>query len=87
MKQRELRTAQLSSSYLHQVRHTGHLGEGGYNPSGCWDCWGFLGDSEGYMFATKQGRQMAGVAGMVGRVAGIDMFPGIKGMDIESRTC
>ena len=51
------------------MRHTGHLGEGGYNPSGCWDCWGFLGDSEGYMFATKQGRQMAGVAGMVGRVA------------------
>ena len=83
-----------------QVHH--NLWQG--NPNGCWDWWGYLGDSEGYMYATQQvrlkiylcepnkylsepkkylivvvitmmlqGRQMAGVARMVERLAHIQM--------------
>ena len=35
-----------------QVHH--NLWQG--NPNGCWDWWGYLGDSEGYMYATQQVR-------------------------------
>jgi len=44
------------------------------NPSGCWDWWGYCGDADNYQYATKQGRQMGGVARMVERAAGISLF-------------
>ena len=44
------------------------------NPLGCWDWWGYLGDAFMFHYATKQGKQMVGVARMIERVAGIEMF-------------
>merc|ERR1711913_226193 len=44
------------------------------NPSGCWDWWGYCGDSDSFLYATKQGKQMGGVARMVERAAGISML-------------
>ena len=53
-----------------QIKHS--LLQG--NPLGCWDWWGYLGDAFMFHYATKQGEQMAGVARMIERVAGVDMF-------------
>ena len=44
------------------------------NPNGCWDWWGYLGDAPLFHYATKQGKQMIGVARMIERMAGIEMF-------------
>ena len=58
---------------LLQIKH--NLLQG--NPSGCWDWWGYLGlggDLVGYTYATKHGKQMAGVAHMIEKVANISMF-------------
>ena len=44
------------------------------NPNGCWDWWGYCGDSDSFQYATQEGRQMSGVARMVERAAGISMF-------------
>ena len=41
------------------------------NPLGCWDWWGYLGDTQGHAFATKSGLQMQGVAAMLQRVSGV----------------
>ena len=41
------------------------------NPLGCWDWWGYLGDTKDHAFATKNGLQMKGVAAMLQRVSGI----------------
>ena len=41
------------------------------NPLGCWDWWGYLGDTEGHAFATKRGLQMQGIAAMLERVSGV----------------
>ena len=30
------------------------------NPSGCWDWWGYCGDSDNAQYATKEGLQMRG---------------------------
>ena len=40
----------------------------------CRDWWGYLGDREGMMYATKMGRQMEGVAKMVQRVTNMQIF-------------
>jgi len=48
-----------------------------WNPDGCWDCWGYLGETEAsdmFQYATKYGWQMRGVARMVERVANIQML-------------
>jgi len=44
------------------------------NLFGCWDFSGYNGDSYQQRFATKEGTQMSGVAKMIERVAGINMF-------------
>ena len=44
------------------------------NPLGCWDWWGYLGDTEGHAFATKRGLQMQGIAAMLQRVSGVSGF-------------
>ena len=44
------------------------------NPTGCWDWWGYLGDQDAFHYATKEGSQMAGIARMVERAAGIELF-------------
>ena len=62
-----------TSSILLQIKHNPLQG----NPSGCWDWWGYLGlggDLVGYTYATKHGKQMAGVAQMIEKVANISMF-------------
>ena len=44
------------------------------NPLGCWDWWGYLGDTQGHAFATKRGLQMLGVAAMLQRVSGVALY-------------
>merc|ERR1711962_258399 len=41
------------------------------NDNGCWDWWGYLGDTTGYAYATKDGLQMRGIAAMVERLSGM----------------
>jgi len=53
-----------------QIRHSVLQG----NPSGCWDWWGYLGDEARFQYATKEGRQMKGIAKMVERIAGISLL-------------
>ena len=43
------------------------------NPGGSWNIYGFLGESEDFLYATKEARQMKGVARIIDRVAGIIM--------------
>jgi len=53
-----------------QIRHSVLQG----NPNGCWDFWGYLGDWAGLKYATKEGRQMKGIARMVEKIAGISLL-------------
>ena len=53
-----------------QIKHS--LLQG--NPNGCWDWWGYNGDILNFKYATKHGKQMTGVAHMIERVAGINMY-------------
>merc|ERR1712012_429640 len=41
------------------------------NDNGCWDWWGYLGDTTDYGYATKDGLQMRGIAAMLERLSGI----------------
>ena len=46
-----------------------------YNAGGCWNAFGYLpADSAGSQYATKQGKQMRAVAGMVEKIANVSMF-------------
>jgi len=40
------------------------------NANGCWDWWGYLGDTEGFAYATRSGLQMRGIAAMLERISG-----------------
>ena len=55
---------------IFQIRHSVLQG----NPNGCWDFWGYLGDWAGLKYATKEGRQMKGIARMVEKIAGISLL-------------
>ena len=41
------------------------------NDNGCWNWWGYLQDSSGAMFATKNAVQMAAVFDMIDRMANL----------------
>jgi len=43
------------------------------NDNGCWDWWGYLGDTEGYAYATREGLQMRGIAAMIERLSGMKL--------------
>merc|ERR1712215_486750 len=47
------------------------------NPNGCWDWWGYLMDADNdipFQYATKMGRQMRGIALMIERTSGVNMY-------------
>jgi len=44
------------------------------NENGCWNWWGYLNDTHAMEYGTKSAAQMAGIARMMEKIAGIDMF-------------
>ena len=44
------------------------------NMFGCWDIFGYNGDAFNFQYATKNGKQMSGIAKLIETVAGVNMY-------------